>query len=149
LAAEWHAVTFKIAWLRRLDRATVFTKTEGPASDPGVLALRELQKRNFFATLLLSQGVPMLLSSMTTSSCCSTAITNRFTFCCPGGDRDAWQVVVDKARANGNPLYEGAERFPLQARSLALPTKMKIGAAAAKIAESVKLAASALNPAER
>src|SRR6202040_1833383 len=34
---------------------------EGPTSDPGVLALRARQKRNFFATLLLSQGVPMLL----------------------------------------------------------------------------------------
>jgi glycogen operon protein len=35
---------------------------EGPADDPGVLALRERQRRNFLATLLLSQGVPMLLS---------------------------------------------------------------------------------------
>ncbi|HSR84417.1 MAG TPA: glycogen debranching protein GlgX [Streptosporangiaceae bacterium] len=35
---------------------------EGPTSDPGVLALRARQQRNFLATLLLSQGVPMLLS---------------------------------------------------------------------------------------
>jgi len=34
---------------------------EGPTDDPGVLGLRERQKRNFLATLLLSQGVPMLL----------------------------------------------------------------------------------------
>jgi glycogen operon protein len=34
--------------------------TEGPTDDPGVLALRERQMRNFLATLLLSQGVPML-----------------------------------------------------------------------------------------
>jgi glycogen operon protein len=34
---------------------------EGPTDDPGVLALREKQKRNFIATLLLSQGVPMIL----------------------------------------------------------------------------------------
>jgi glycogen operon protein len=34
---------------------------EGPANDPAVLILRERQKRNFMATLLLSQGVPMLL----------------------------------------------------------------------------------------
>jgi glycogen operon protein len=34
---------------------------EGPTSDPGVLALRAQQQRNFLATLLLSQGVPMLL----------------------------------------------------------------------------------------
>ncbi|WP_448639415.1 glycogen debranching protein [Geodermatophilus sp. URMC 63] len=34
---------------------------EGPTDDPGVLALRARQVRNLLATLLLSQGVPMLL----------------------------------------------------------------------------------------
>jgi isoamylase len=34
---------------------------EGPTADPEVLALRARQQRNFIATLLLSQGVPMLL----------------------------------------------------------------------------------------
>jgi isoamylase len=34
---------------------------EGPADDPGVLALRRRQQRNFLATLMLSQGIPMLL----------------------------------------------------------------------------------------
>ncbi len=34
---------------------------EGDTEDPGVLALRERQERNFIATLFLSQGVPMLL----------------------------------------------------------------------------------------
>jgi isoamylase len=34
---------------------------EGPTKDPVVLALRERQKRNLMATLLLSQGVPMIL----------------------------------------------------------------------------------------
>jgi isoamylase len=33
---------------------------EGPSSDPVVLKLREQQKRNFIATLMISQGVPML-----------------------------------------------------------------------------------------
>ncbi|MGH7447974.1 MAG: glycogen debranching protein GlgX, partial [Longimicrobiales bacterium] len=33
---------------------------EGPSEDPTVVALRERQKRNLLATLLLSQGVPML-----------------------------------------------------------------------------------------
>jgi glycogen operon protein len=33
---------------------------EGPTDDPAVRALRERQKRNFIATLFLSQGVPML-----------------------------------------------------------------------------------------
>jgi glycogen operon protein len=34
---------------------------EGPTEDRGILELRARQKRNFLATLLLSQGVPMLL----------------------------------------------------------------------------------------
>jgi glycogen operon protein len=34
---------------------------EGPTGDPEVKALRARQQRNFLATLLLSQGVPMLL----------------------------------------------------------------------------------------
>ena len=33
---------------------------EGPTDDPAIKALRERQKRNFIATLLLSQGVPMI-----------------------------------------------------------------------------------------
>jgi glycogen operon protein len=33
---------------------------EGPTDDPEILALRERQKRNLMATLLLSQGVPMI-----------------------------------------------------------------------------------------
>ncbi|HLJ50429.1 MAG TPA: glycogen debranching protein GlgX [Bryobacteraceae bacterium] len=34
---------------------------EGPTTDPEINELRERQKRNFLATLLLSQGVPMIL----------------------------------------------------------------------------------------
>ena len=34
---------------------------EGPTDDPAVLDLRARQQRNFLATLLLSQGVPMIL----------------------------------------------------------------------------------------
>ncbi len=34
---------------------------EGPTDDASIIELREQQKRNFLATLLLSQGVPMLL----------------------------------------------------------------------------------------
>jgi glycogen operon protein len=34
---------------------------EGPTDDPDILALRARQQRNFLATLLLSQGTPMLL----------------------------------------------------------------------------------------
>jgi isoamylase len=35
---------------------------EGPAGDPAITALRTRQRRNFLATLLCSQGVPMLLA---------------------------------------------------------------------------------------
>jgi glycogen operon protein len=35
---------------------------EGPTDDPGVIALRQRQQRNLLATLLVSQGVPMLLA---------------------------------------------------------------------------------------
>jgi len=35
---------------------------EGPSDDPQIVALRQRQKRNLLATLLLSQGVPMLLA---------------------------------------------------------------------------------------
>ncbi len=35
--------------------------TEGPTDDQDILALRARQKRNFLATLLLSQGVPMIV----------------------------------------------------------------------------------------
>src|SRR5207247_2148644 len=33
---------------------------EGPTDDAAILALRERQKRNFLATLMIAQGVPML-----------------------------------------------------------------------------------------
>jgi glycogen operon protein len=36
--------------------------TEGETDDPEILALRQQQKRNLLTTLLLSQGVPMLLA---------------------------------------------------------------------------------------
>jgi isoamylase len=35
---------------------------EGPTNDPQIITLRQRQKKNFLATLLLSQGVPMLLA---------------------------------------------------------------------------------------
>ena len=35
---------------------------EGPTDDPAIRALRERQKRNMLATLILSQGTPMLLA---------------------------------------------------------------------------------------
>jgi isoamylase len=35
---------------------------EGPTDDPAIVAVRERQRRNFLATLLLSQGTPMILA---------------------------------------------------------------------------------------
>jgi isoamylase len=35
---------------------------EGPTDDPAIRAIRDQQKRNFLATLILSQGVPMILA---------------------------------------------------------------------------------------
>jgi isoamylase len=35
---------------------------EGPTDEPGIVALRERQMRNFLTTLFLSQGVPMLVA---------------------------------------------------------------------------------------
>jgi glycogen operon protein len=35
---------------------------EGPTDDPDILALRERQRRNFLTTLVLSQGVPMIVA---------------------------------------------------------------------------------------
>ena len=35
---------------------------EGPTDDPEIVALRDRQKRNLLATLLLAQGTPMLLA---------------------------------------------------------------------------------------
>ena len=42
------------------DHASWNGGAEGPTDDPGILALRARQKRNLIATLLLSQGVPMI-----------------------------------------------------------------------------------------
>jgi glycogen operon protein len=42
------------------DNASWNLGAEGPTDDPGINALRERQKRNFIATMLVSQGVPML-----------------------------------------------------------------------------------------
>jgi glycogen operon protein len=42
------------------DNASWNLGAEGPTDDPAIAALRERQKRNFIATMLVSQGVPML-----------------------------------------------------------------------------------------
>jgi glycogen operon protein len=52
--------------------------TEGGTTDSGILNLRERQKRNFLATLLLSQGVPMLLAG---DECGRTQHGNNNAYC--------------------------------------------------------------------
>ena len=51
---------------------------EGPADDPKIIQEREKQKRNFLATLLLSQGVPMILGG---DEICRTQQGNNNAYC--------------------------------------------------------------------
>jgi glycogen operon protein len=51
---------------------------EGPTDDPDILREREKQKRNFLATLLLSQGVPMLVGG---DEICRTQNGNNNAYC--------------------------------------------------------------------
>jgi glycogen operon protein len=51
---------------------------EGPTDDPAIVALREQQRRNFLATLFLSQGVPMLCGG---DECGRTQLGNNNAYC--------------------------------------------------------------------
>lgn len=51
---------------------------EGPTDQPAIVALRERKQRNFLATLLLSQGVPMLLAG---DEICHTQNGNNNAYC--------------------------------------------------------------------
>ena len=81
---------------------------EGPSDQPGVVDLREKQKRNFLATLLFSQGVPMLLA---------------------GDELGRTQLGNNNAYCQDNELswldWEGADRelFQFTARLVALRKK--------------------------
>ncbi|MGH7915482.1 MAG: glycogen debranching protein GlgX, partial [Candidatus Binataceae bacterium] len=230
---------------------------EGPSSDLEVLALRARQKRNFLATLLLSQGVPMLLAGDETGrtqrgnnnaycqdneiswmswdfdagdrelfSFVSELIKFRKSHPCfrrrsffqgprvkdivwltPGGhemtdqewhqsearclglylqgdatnedddqgrpivdddfilllnshhepipfllpspgNRDAWRMVFDTARGNADVFFQGGEQFPLEARSLALLTRVKPGSVTGEVTDGF-MAASALEASRR
>jgi glycogen operon protein len=61
---------------------------------------------------------------------------------------DAWRVVLDTSRSSAviDAFFQDGERFPLQAGSLALLTKVKIGATVAKTVDGLITASSALNP---
>jgi isoamylase len=47
------------------------------------------------------------------------------------GDRDAWRVILDTSGASRETFFQGAQQFPLDARSLALLTRVKSETAAA------------------
>lgn len=51
---------------------------EGPTKDPNINTLREKQKRNLFATLLLSQGIPHVLGG---DELCRTQMGNNNAYC--------------------------------------------------------------------
>ncbi len=71
--------------------------TEGPTDDPNVLALRERQKRNFLAILLLSQGLPMLLAG---DELGHTQLGNNNAYC---QDNDvSW---LDRANSSGSDAH--------------------------------------------
>jgi glycogen operon protein len=63
---------------------------EGPTDDPEIVELRERQKRNFLATLLCSQGVPMISGG---------DVNIRRT--CFGGIHDEAQRMFRKSRCKG------------------------------------------------
>ena len=69
---------------------------EGPTDDPNINALRARQKRNFIATLMLSQGVPMLLAGDELSH---TQQGNNNTYC---QDSELswlnWELTEDQAK---------------------------------------------------
>jgi len=69
---------------------------EGPTDDAAIRALRERRKRNFLATLLLSQGVPMLLAG---DECGRTQRGNNNAYC---QDNDIswldWALDEERAR---------------------------------------------------
>ncbi|MCP5420232.1 MAG: glycogen debranching protein GlgX [Gammaproteobacteria bacterium] len=81
---------------------------EGPTQDAAVLSLRARQRRNFLATLLLSQGVPMLVAG---DEFCRTQQGNNNAYC--QDNEISW--------LNWTPTEEGQElleftRFLLQLR---------------------------------
>ncbi len=70
---------------------------EGPTDDPEIVALREQQKRNMLATLLLAQGTPMLLGG---DEFGRTQLGNNNAYC---QDNELswfdWAGITDKDRA--------------------------------------------------
>ncbi|MFM7152070.1 MAG: glycogen debranching protein GlgX, partial [Gemmataceae bacterium] len=87
---------------------------EGPSSDPNVLALRHRQVRNLFATLMLSQGVPMILAG---DEFLRTQQGNNNAWC---QDNDISWLNWDLAHRNGDFLRFAREMIALRKRHPAL-----------------------------
>jgi isoamylase len=85
---------------------------EGPTDDPAINALRIQQKRNFLATLLLSQGVPMLLAG---DALGHSQRGNNNAYC---QDNDISWIDWEKALANEAP--EGNDLRALVQKLIAL-----------------------------
>ena len=86
---------------------------EGPTDDPAIIALRERQKRNLIATLLLSQGVPMICGGDELSH---TQDGNNNAYCQDNEitwldwDLDERQQEVPRLRPQGHPHPARASR---------------------------------------
>ena len=78
---------------------------EGPTDDPEINALRERQKRNLLATLLLSQGTPMLLAG---DELGRTQNGNNNVYC---QDNDLNWVQWEKVGPDGLALIEFTRRL--------------------------------------
>ena len=80
---------------------------EGPTDDPAIIALRARQRRNLITTLLLSQGVPMLLSG---DEFCRTQ----------QGNNNAWCQDNELSWLDWNHDEEAAEQLAFARRAIAL-----------------------------
>jgi isoamylase len=93
---------------------------EGPTDKPNVVSLRERQKRNFMATLLLSQGVPMIRAG---DELCHTQGGNNNGYCQDNAtswldweltlaEREFFEFVCDVVRLwQKNPVFQRRDFF--------------------------------------
>jgi isoamylase len=98
---------------------------EGPTDDPEIAALRERQKRNMLATLLLSQGTPMILAG---DEFGRTQKGNNNTYC---QDNELnwvdWQAIDENGRALAafaRKLIALRQNFPVLRRGRFLTGKL-------------------------
>ena len=100
---------------------------EGPTDDPQIKALRARQQRNFLATLMLSQGVPMLLGGDEMRS-----DAKREQQCLLPGQRDLL-VRLDDGRSVAAGVHSASATFPTQTSGV-LPPPMVPGPSHSRIA---------------